>query len=97
MKDSSEVVSEDLSTEGNPRDRSICFQTISSDQDLFFLETGSIEPRKRSLPRKSIPREAIQENQFHAIHPFYMIPTILSKVLKKKVPLVILVTPAWPS
>ena len=32
MEASSPVVSENLSTEGNPRGRSICFQTISSDQ-----------------------------------------------------------------
>ena len=55
MEASSPVVSENLSTEGNQRDRSICFQTISSDQDLLFVEAGSIEPGNRCLPTKLVP------------------------------------------
>ena len=51
--------SENLSTEGNPRDRSICFQIISSDQDLLFVETRSIEPSSRCLPIKLVPQESL--------------------------------------
>ena len=45
--------------------------------------------------------DAFQQNWFHkslyAFPPFCMIPKVLSKVLKDKVPMMILVTPAWPS
>ena len=55
MKASSTVISENLSTEGNPRDRSICFHIISSDQDLVFVEARSIDPSSRCLPTKLVP------------------------------------------
>ena len=54
METSSPVISENLSTEGNPRDRSICFQIISSDQDLFYVETRSIESSGKCLPTKLV-------------------------------------------
>ena len=45
--------------------------------------------------------DAFQQNWFHkslyAFPPFCMIPNVLSKVRKEKVPMMILVTPAWPS
>ena len=56
METSSLVISENLSTEENHRDRSIFFQTISSDEDLLFLEAGSIEPSSRCLPTKLFPQ-----------------------------------------
>ena len=87
---SSPVISENLSTEGKPRERSVCFQIISSDQDLLFLETKSLESSSRCLPT----------NWFHkslyAFPAFCMIPNVLSKALKYEVPMMILVTPAWP-
>ena len=52
------VVSENLSTEGNSRNRSICSQTISSDQDLLFMEAGSTEPSSRCLPSKLVPQKS---------------------------------------
>ena len=55
---SSPVISENLSTEGKPRDRSICFHIISSDQDLLFVEARSIEPSSRCLPIKLAPQES---------------------------------------
>ena len=59
MDTSSPVISENLSTEGNSRDRSICFQIISSDQDLVFVEARSIEPSNRCLPTKLVPQESL--------------------------------------
>ena len=59
METSSPVISENLSTEGNPRDRYISFQIILSDQDLLFLEARSIEPSSRCLPTKLVPQESI--------------------------------------
>ena len=59
MVASSPVISENLSTEGNPRDRSICFQIISSDQDLLFVESRSMEPSSRCLPTKLVPQESL--------------------------------------
>ena len=59
METSSPVISENLSTEGNSRDRSICFQIISSDQDLLFVEVRSIEPSSRCLPKKLAPQESL--------------------------------------
>ena len=59
MEASSPVISENLSTEGNPRDRSICFQIISSDQDSLFVETRSIESSSRYLPTKLVPQESL--------------------------------------
>ena len=55
MKASSPVISEDFSTEGNPRGRSICFQIISSDQDLFFVDADPL----------SQAADAFQQNWFH--------------------------------
>ena len=55
---SSPVISENFSTEGNSRDRSICFQIISSDQDLLFVEARSIEQSSRCLPTKLVPQES---------------------------------------
>ena len=57
---SSAVVSENLLIEGNPRDTSTCFQTILSDQDLLFVEAGSIEPSSRRLPTKLIPQKSLR-------------------------------------
>ena len=57
METSSPVISENLSTEGNSRDRSICFQIISSDQHLLFVEARSIEPSSRCLPTKLVLQE----------------------------------------
>ena len=54
MEASSPVISENLSTEGNPRNRSVCFHIISSDQDLLFVETRSL----------SQPADAFQQNLF---------------------------------
>ena len=56
---SSPVISENLPNEGNSRDRSICFQIISSDQDLLFVEARSIEPSSRCLPTKLVPQESL--------------------------------------
>ena len=36
-------------------------------------------------------------NSLYAFPPFCMIPKVLSKVLKDKVPMMILVTPTWPA
>ena len=92
MEASSPVISENLSTDGNPRDRSICFQTIiSSDQDLLFMEAESIEPISRCLPTKLVPQKSL------CFPPFRLIPKPLSKVLKEKVPMIIFVTPAGSS
>ena len=59
MEASSQVISENLSIEGNSRDRSIRFQIISSDQDLLFVEARSIEPSSRCLPTKLVPQESL--------------------------------------
>ena len=59
MEASSPVISENLSTEGNSRDRSICFVNISSDQDLLFVEARSTEPSSRCLPTKLVPQESL--------------------------------------
>ena len=59
METSSLIISENLSTEGNSRERSICFQIISSDQDLLFVEASSIEPSSRCLPTKLVPQESL--------------------------------------
>ena len=91
MEASTPVISENLSTEGNPRDRFICFQVISSDQDLLFIEAGSIESDTRCLDQNWFRKS------LYAFPPFCMILKVLSKVLKDKVPMMILVTPAWPS
>ena len=91
MEASSPVISENLSTEGNPTDRSICFQTISSDENLLFMEAGSIEPNSRCLPIKLVPQKSM------LFPSFFMIPRVWSNVLKEKVSMMILVTPAWPS
>ena len=55
---SSPFISENLSNEGDLRDRSICFRTISSDQDLFFVEARSIEASSRCLPTKLVPQKS---------------------------------------
>ena len=59
MKASSTVISENLSTEGNTTDRSICFQAILSDQHLLFVEARSIEPSSRFLPTKLVPQKSL--------------------------------------
>ena len=59
MEASSPVISENLSIKGNPRNRSICFQAITSDQDLLFVEGGSIEPKSRCLPTKLVPQKSL--------------------------------------
>ena len=55
----SPVISENFSTEGNPIERSICFQIISSNQDLLFVETGYIELSSRCLPTKLVPQDSL--------------------------------------
>ena len=45
--------------EESPRDRSIRFQIISSNQDLLFVEARSIEPSSRSFPTKFVPQESL--------------------------------------
>ena len=45
--DSSESKLAPQSFQRNPRDRSICFQIISSDQDLHFAEARSTDPSSR--------------------------------------------------
>ena len=92
MEASSPVISENLSTEGNPVERSICFQTISSDQDLLFAEAGSIDPSSRCLPTKLVSLKSLSSPP-----PLCMIPKVLSKVLKEKAHMMILITPAWLS
>ena len=92
MEASSPVISENLSTEGNSRDRSICFQIISSDQDLLFVEASSTEPSSRCLSTKLVLHKSL-----YVFPPFCMILKVLSKVRKEKVPMMIVVTPAWPS
>ena len=91
MEASSPVISENLSTEGNPRNGSICFQIISSDQDLILWRPGPL----------SQAADVCHRNWFHkslyAFPPFCLIPMVLSKVLKDKVLMMILVTPGWPS
>ena len=59
MEVSSQVISENLPTEGNPRNRSTCFQIFSSDQDLLFVESGSNDPSSRFLPTKLVPQESL--------------------------------------
>ena len=59
MEASSPVISENLSIKRNPRNRSICFQAITSDQDLLFVEGGSIEPKSRCLPTKLVPQKSL--------------------------------------
>ena len=86
MKASSPVISENLSTKGSPRDRSTCFQIISSDQDLLFMETRSIESSSRCLPQESL-----------CFSPILHDPKCFEQVLKYKVPMMILVILAWPS
>ena len=39
--------------------RSICFEIISSDQDLLFVEARSIEPSSRCFPTKLVPQESL--------------------------------------
>ena len=58
MEASSPIFSENFSFEGSPRDRSICFQIISSDQDLLFMEARSTDPSSRCLPTKLVPQES---------------------------------------
>ena len=91
MEASSTVISENLSTEGNPKDRSVCFQIISSDQDLLFVEARPIEPSSRCLPTNLVSQGSL------CFSPFCMIPKVLSKILKDKVLIMILVTPSWLS
>ena len=74
--DSSELKLAPQSFQRNPRDRSICFQIISSDQDLHFVEARSIDPSSRCLPTRLIP----QESYLYAFPLFWMIPKDLSKV-----------------
>ena len=88
---SSPVISENLSSEGNLRDRSVCFHIISSDQALLFVEAGPVEPGSRCLPTKLVPQESLY------ISPIYMILKALSKILKDQVPMIFFATPAWPS
>ena len=90
MESISPFISDNLSTDRNPRDRSICFQIISSDQDLLSEETRSIEPSCRCLTTK------LFHKSLYVFPPFCMIPKVLSKARKDKVPIMILVTPAWP-
>ena len=59
MEASSPVISENLSSEENSRDRSICFQIISSDQDLLFVETRFIELSSRCLPTKLVLQQSL--------------------------------------
>ena len=59
MEANSPVISENSSTEGNSRDRFLCSQTISSDQDILFVEAGSIEPSKRCFPTKFVPQKSL--------------------------------------
>ena len=59
MEASSPVFSGDLSVEESLRDRSICFQIISSDQGLLFVETRSTDPSSRCLPTKLVPQESL--------------------------------------
>ena len=59
MEARSPVILENLSTEENPRDRYFCFHTISSDQDLLFVEAGTIEPSSRYLPTKLAPQKSL--------------------------------------
>ena len=56
MEASSPAISENLSIGGNPKDRSICFHTISSDQDLLFVEAQSTKPSSRCFPTKLAPQ-----------------------------------------
>ena len=74
--DSSELKLAPQSFQRNPRDRSICFQIISSDQDLHFVEARSIDPSSRCLPTRLVP----QESYLYAFPLFWMIPKDLSKV-----------------
>ena len=85
------VISENLASEGNLRDRSVCFHIISSDQALLFVEAGPVEPGSRCLPTKLVPQESLY------ISPIYMILKALSKILKDQVPMIFFATPAWPS
>ena len=89
MEASLPVISENLSTEGNPTDISVCFQIISSDQDLLFVEARPTELSSGCLPTKLVPPGSFPQ--------FCMIPMVLSKVLKDKVPMITLIAPAWPS
>ena len=74
--DSSELKLAPQSFQRNPRDRSICFQIISSDQDLHFVEARSIDPSSRCLLTRLVP----QESCLYAFPLFWMIPKDLSKV-----------------
>ena len=90
MEASSPVISENLSIEGNHRDRSA--SRLSHQIKTYF--SWRPDPLRQAA-------DAFQQNWFHkslyAFPPFCMIPKVLSKVRKDKVPMMILVTPAWPS
>ena len=59
MEASSPVVSENLPTKGNPTDRSICFQTISSNQNILFVEAGATGSSSRCLLTKLVPQTSM--------------------------------------
>ena len=65
-------------------------RTISSDQDLLFVETRSIKPSSRYLPTKLVPQKYL------CFFPILHDPKVLRDVLKN-VPMMIFATPAWPS
>ena len=71
MEASSPVIPENLSTDRNLRDRSICFQIISSDQDLILWSSDPL----------SQAADVSQENWFHkslyAFPPICLIPMVM--------------------
>ena len=83
---SSPVISQNFSTEGNPRDRSVCFQTISSDHYLHFGELERPNPL-------TLGADTFQQS-FYIFPLFCMITKVLSEVCKQKFPMMILLTSA---
>ena len=79
MEASSPVVSENLLIQGNPEDRFVCFRTISSEQDLLFVEA------KQQMP------------EVFTLFPHFAWSQRFCAKFSKKVPIMILETPAWSS
>ena len=89
METTSPVTLENLLTDGI--DRYFYFQTISSDQDLLFVEAISIEPSSRCLPTKLVPKKSLC--LFRILHD----PKGSEQSPQRTFSMVILVTLAWSS
>ena len=78
-----------MGSKGFFRDRFVCILSITSDTNLCCMETRS----------SSHATDAFQQNWSHkllyAFPSFCIIPKVLNKTLKEKVPKLMLITPAW--